>query len=124
MSLLLALLLLSPAQIQRNEQVALGATMLDIHIEQAAARAGIPKSRIQIGEGDEWKLQAWVHVPVDWVIWVDRDYLAEMDERRLCQTAFHEVCHQRLDFMGKHDGDDHVALFRCMEALMEPEDCR
>lgn len=122
MSLLLALLLLSPAQ-QRDEQIATGAMMLGAHIDLAATRAGIPASRIQIADTKD-EFQAWVHIPVDWVIWVDRDYLAKMDDERLCRTAFHEVCHQRLDFMGKHDGDDHVALFRCMEALIGPEDCR
>jgi hypothetical protein len=122
MSLLLALLLLGPTHVDRDTEIATGAMMFSVHVDNAAAKAGIPTSRIQIDQSDVFR--AWVNIPVDWVIWVDRDYLSKMDDRALCLSAFHEVCHQRLDLMAQHDGDDHQALYRCMVALMEPKDCR
>ncbi len=129
MSLLLALLLLSPT-VDRDAAIATGVMIFGAYADEAAERAAIHRSEIKVGRNDELPLEdpgdvlAWVNLPADWTIWLDEEYAAEVDERSLCLTAYHEVCHQLLRIEKLPDDSDHEHVYGCMRAMLEPEDCR
>ncbi len=114
----LMLLLAVPASGASLEEIGRELTRqtVEVFVAEAAKKAGIPASPVVIGVSEVYL--AWVRTdPLEFVIYVEEDHVANSQEWQLCRSAHHEVCHQKLSLTGANDDDAHVAVDRCMKQI-------
>lgn len=93
------------------------------YVHQAAGNAGIPAPGVTVEPAIEEFVNAWIlrpwepHEKPKLEVYLAEEYAAVASPRRLCLTAYHEVCHLRLALTGQYDDPEHQANNRCMTQI-------